>query len=101
MGMTALSVAGLEKAEVDGKIQLVSLRRAAEALDCVVGFALVPRTSLNTMVDERARTLAVRGLDRVSHSMALEDQRVDRDQESRIANYIATSLRARDLWESL
>jgi len=101
MGMTAQSVAGLEKSEVDGKIQLDTLRRAAEALDCVVVYALVPRTSLNTMVDERARTLAVRGLDRVSHSMALEDQRVDRDQESRIANYIATSLRDRDLWESL
>jgi predicted DNA-binding mobile mystery protein A len=100
LGMTAQAVVSLERSEASGKIQLNTLRRAAEAMDCVLVYALVPNTSLNEMVDRRARELALRALRRVSHSMALEDQQVDRDLEKRIQTYIDTALRDRDLWES-
>lgn len=100
LGMTAQAVVSLERSEASGKIQLNTLRRAAEAMDCVLVYALVPNTSLTEMVDRRARELAVRALRRVSHSMALEDQQVDRDLEKRIQTYIDTALRDRDLWES-
>jgi predicted DNA-binding mobile mystery protein A len=100
LGMTAQAVVSLERSEASGRIQLSTLRRAAEAMDCVLVYALVPNTSLNEMVDRRARELAVRALRRVSHSMALEDQQVDRDLEKRIQTYINTALRDRDLWES-
>ena len=73
LGMTAQAVVSLERSEASGKIQLNTLRRAAEAMDCVLVYALVPNTSLNEMVDRRARELALRALRRVSHSMALED----------------------------
>ncbi len=99
MGMTAQSVADLEKSEASGRIRLDTLRRAAEAMDCVVVYAIVPNTSLTAMVDERARALAMRSLDRVSHSMALEDQRVDRDVDARLATYMA-QIRDRDLWDT-
>jgi BMFP domain-containing protein YqiC len=52
------------------------------------------------MVDKRARAIALRALHRVSHSMALEDQQVDRDFEQRVRTYIDTALRDRDLWET-
>lgn len=100
LGMTAQAVMSLERSEASGKIQLNTLRRAAEAMDCVLVYALVPNTSLTEMVDRRARELALRALRRVSHSMALEDQQVDRDLEKRIQTYINTALRDRDLWES-
>lgn len=100
LGMTAQAVVSLERSEANGKIQLSTLRRAAEAMDCVLVYALVPQTSLTEMVDRRARELALQALRRVSHSMALEDQQVDRDLEKRIETYIDTALRDRDLWES-
>jgi predicted DNA-binding mobile mystery protein A len=100
LGMTAQGVKSLEQSEANGKIQLSTLRRAAEAMDCVLVYAVVPRTSLKQMVDQRARELALRALRRVSHSMALEDQRVDRDLETRIQTYIETALRDRDLWDA-
>jgi predicted DNA-binding mobile mystery protein A len=99
LGMTAQGVVSLERSEASGTIQLNTLRRAAEAMDCVLIYALVPKTSLTEMVDYRARDLALRALRRVSHSMALEDQQVDRDLEKRIQTYIDTALRDRDLWE--
>ena len=100
LGMTAQAVVSLERSEANGKIQLDTLRRAAEAMDCVLVYALVPRSSLTEMVDHRARELALQALLRVSHSMALEDQTVDRDLENRTQTYIDTALRDRDLWES-
>lgn len=100
LGMTAQGVVSLERSEANGTIQLNTLRRTAEAMDCVLVYALVPKTSLGDMVDRRAREIALRALGRVSHSMALEDQQVDRDLEKRIRTYIETALRDRDLWES-
>lgn len=100
LGMTAQGVVSLERSEASGTIQLNTLRRAAEAMDCVLVHALVPRTSLAEMVDRRAREIAMRALGRVSHSMALEDQQVDRDLEQRVQTYIEAALRDRDLWES-
>lgn len=100
LGVTAQGIAGLERSEANGKIQLNTLRRASEAMDCVLVYALVPKTSLTDMVDRRARELALAALRRVSHSMALEDQKVDRDLDERVQTYIEAALRDRGLWES-
>ena len=100
LGMSAPAVKSLEESEANGTITLKSLRRAAEALDCVVIYALVPKTSLTEMVDQRAREIALRALGRVSHSMALEDQQVNRDLEARIQRYIASAVTDRTLWDS-
>jgi predicted DNA-binding mobile mystery protein A len=98
--MSAPAVKSLEVSEAQGTITLKSLRRAAEALDCIVIYALVPKTSLTEMVDQRAREIALRAIGRVSHSMALEDQQVDRDLEARIQRYIANAVTERNLWDS-
>ena len=42
MGVTQPTVQRLELSEAEGAIQLKSLRRAAEALDCDLVYALVP-----------------------------------------------------------
>lgn len=93
------SVEALEKSEATGTIQLKTLRRAAEALDCRLVYALVPNSSLESSVNERARKIALRDLGRVAHSMALEAQGTgDADLEERIRAYIRDALRYRDLW---
>lgn len=75
------SVVGLEKAEASKAITLESLERVARALDCSLVYALVPRQSLETLVQERAREAAQERLRRISHSMTLEDQRVGEEDE--------------------
>jgi predicted DNA-binding mobile mystery protein A len=93
------SVEALEKSEADGAIQLKTLRRAAEALDCTLVYALVPNTSLEGAVRERARKIAVRDLGRVAHTMKLESQETgDANLEARIEAYIRDVLKERDLW---
>jgi predicted DNA-binding mobile mystery protein A len=74
-------VLGIEKAEASGSIKLESLERAARALDCRLVYALVPRKPLESLVEDRARELAKKRLRATSHSMALENQRVDEADE--------------------
>ncbi len=68
------SVVALEQSEEKGTIELATLRRAAEALNCRVVYALVPNKPLDTMVRERARAFLQKRQEAVEHSMLLEDQ---------------------------
>ena len=99
LGIRPQSVEALEKSEANGAIQLKTLRRAAEALDCTLVYALVPNTSLDRVVRERARKIAMRDLGRVAHTMKLEAQETgDADLEARIDAYIRNTLKEREIW---
>jgi predicted DNA-binding mobile mystery protein A len=64
-----------EKAEVDDRITLKSLRACAAALDCELVYAFVPRSpSIEETLAAHARNVASQTVRRVEHSMALEDQ---------------------------
>jgi predicted DNA-binding mobile mystery protein A len=79
--ITQPSTTGMEQAEASKTITLETLERAARALDCELVYALVPRKPLETLVQERARECARGRLRAISHSMALEDQRVGEEDE--------------------
>ena len=83
IGMTQQAVASLEKSEAQGKISLATLRRVAEAMDCVVVYAIVPNTTLDDTLRRQARKVAANRVARVSHSMTLEDQALDREKAER------------------
>jgi predicted DNA-binding mobile mystery protein A len=99
LGVRPQTIDAIEKSEAAGSIQLNTLRRAAEALDCALVYALVPRTSLDSTVNRRARKIAARDLQRVAHTMKLEAQATgDTATEARIEAYIRDQIRDRDLW---
>jgi predicted DNA-binding mobile mystery protein A len=81
LGIAQPSAIGLEKAEASKAITIATLERAARALDCTLVYALVPRQPLEAIVQERALEVASERLRTISHSMALEDQRVGEDDE--------------------
>lgn len=76
LGVKQPSVVALQQSEAKGTIELATLRRVAEALDCTLVYALVPNKPLEAIVRDRARTFARRRLEPVEHSMLLEDQKV-------------------------
>ncbi|QEE30694.1 transcriptional regulator [Terriglobus albidus] len=64
-----------EKAEVGDRITLRSLRACANALDCDLVYAFVPRgATIEETLAARAHAAASLTVRRVEHSMALEDQ---------------------------
>lgn len=92
----------IEKAETTGAITLDSLQRAARALDCELVYALVPRKPLEAMVEERATALAKRRVKATGHTMALEDQSVDEEDEQEQVKRLARQLMEKSgskLWE--
>jgi|SRR5579871_146843 len=100
VSLRSQSIDDWEKTEANGSIQLATLRRAADALDCTLVYALIPKTSLEATVQSRARRIAMRELRRVAHTMKLEDQATDDiDQKEQIAEYIRDHVKERDLWK--
>ena len=82
LGVSQSRAVAIEQAETKGAITLNSLEKAAHALDCRLVYALVPRQSLEDLVEERASLLAKKRLKSTSHSMALEAQELDAIDES-------------------
>ena len=67
-----------EKSEAEDRITLRSVRACADALDCDLVYAFVPRGgSIEATLRNRARDTASQMVRRVEHSMALEDQASD------------------------
>jgi len=76
LGVKQPSVLLMEQSEAKGSMELATLRRVAQALDCTLVYALVPNKPLETTVREKARAFARRRLGPIEHSMLLEDQQV-------------------------
>ncbi len=81
LGVTQSRAVAIEQAEAKGAITLGTLEKAAQALNCRLVYVLVPREPLEKLVEERAQALARQRLKATAHSMALEDQSVDAQDE--------------------
>lgn len=100
MGVAQPSVVALERSEAAGRIQLDTLRRAAEALDCTLVYALVPNRSLEETIQARAREIAAVELARIEHTMRLEDQAVtNRLTRAEHLDRLAKAVDPRTLWD--
>jgi predicted DNA-binding mobile mystery protein A len=93
----------LEQDELSGVVSLKTMRQAAEAMDCVLVYAIVPRTSLEETVRTQARKVAEARMQRVSHTMMLEAQNLS-SSEQRVSIDAAVDELVREmpkeLWES-
>jgi predicted DNA-binding mobile mystery protein A len=93
------SVVALEQSEAKETIELATLRRVAEALDCTLVYALVPNKPLEATIRERARSFLRRRREPVEHSMLLEDQKVEgKDAEARL-DEIVREMSPRRFWD--
>src|ERR1035438_3470340 len=73
----------LEKGEAEDRITLKSLRAVANALDCDLVYALVPRAdNMQELIENRARAEAKDRVLDIEHSMALENQAVGKTDEA-------------------
>lgn len=99
MGVSQQRVPAIERGEQDMTIKLDTLMRAADALHCELVYALVPRTSLENMVQNQARRQAADLLRRVTQHSRLEDQQpTDADLAGQIEELAAELAEKRGLW---
>jgi predicted DNA-binding mobile mystery protein A len=103
MGLAQSTVTALEQGEAAETITLKTLRQAAEALDCQLIYALVPRTTLDERVRARARELAEEQLAHVNHTMRLENQALGEGELADELNRLVETFlegRASRLWKN-
>lgn len=79
LGVAPSTITRLEASEIAGNINLDSLARAAEVLDCELVYALVPKRPLKATVQTQARRVALEKVLRTQRTMALEEQAVESD----------------------
>ena len=103
MQISRQSLEALEAREVAGTATVDALRRAADALDCDLVYALIPRQgSLEVVVTAQARRYAERLVGRAGHTMALEEQAVAVSESQQQISVLTRRLLAewpRGLWD--
>jgi len=102
LGLGKAQVSQMERMEIDDRITLNQLRRVAEELDCELVYALVPRTSIQEMIRERADFKAKKIIEAVNQHMILESQQLDESSLNEQLNLETNRLiqdMPRDLWE--
>lgn len=95
------SVIAIEQSEEKGTIQLATLRRVAEALDCTLVYALVPNQPLETMVRNRARAVARQRAAALDHTMLLEDQAVPPGNTEAEVDELLRQISPARLWDEV
>ena len=102
LGVSQPAISQLESSEREGSITLKTLARVADALDCKLVYALVPKTSLDDALHERAFGLAKQLITQVDHHMTLEGQKVSPEElETAIVELAEELIRNRDrrIWD--
>jgi len=101
MGVAQVSVTKLEASERAGRVRLDTLERAANALDCDLVYALVPRRSLDEQVRAQAERVVARDFPAVANSMRLEDQGVPGEIARETRDDLVTRIvNERGLWRA-
>ena len=102
LGVSGPRITNLEKSEQSGSTTIKTMRQAAEALDCVFVYAVIPREDFTSIVRSQAKTLARSRMNNVSHSMLLEAQQLsDSDQQKAFATEVEKIMQTmpKELWD--
>lgn len=106
LGITPPTLKKMETSEAKQTIELKTLQRLASAMNCRVVYAIVPELeygSLEEILKRRAREVATKIVDQVSHTMSLEEQAVTAEERNKqIEDTAAELIRTLDkrLWEA-
>ncbi len=103
LGVSTPRATQMERMEVEDRITLKQLRRVADSLDCELVYALVPRTSIDSMIEKQARNKARDLVMKADIQMKLEAQQLsDEALKTQVKHEIERLIRdmPRDLWNA-
>lgn len=100
-GLSQSRISHLEKAEEDGNIKLSTMHNIAKGLGMEFVYGFVPKDTLESMVREQARKIAMDRMKRLNHTMRLELQELsDNEKENALKDMIDKILidEPKDFW---
>lgn len=102
MGVSRVRIAQIEQGECNETVTLDTLRRAAEAMNCRLVYAVVPEKEIEQMIRDQAQRKAESLVMKTAETMALEDQAPNQEYLAAQIHDLADKLErkaSRDFWE--
>lgn len=103
LGVSTPRATQMERMEVEDRITLKQLRRVADNLDCEFVYALVPRSSVDSIIEQQAKVKARKLVIKADTQMKLEAQQLSnealRNQVKHESERLAREM-PRDFWDS-
>lgn len=102
VGIDQSRISRLENAERSGNLKLSSLQKIAKGLNMRFVYGFVPETTLETMVREQARRIALKRLKTLDSTMRLEKQALsEEDKKKALDDMIEKILidNPKDFWD--
>ena len=100
-GLSQSRISHIENAETEGNIKLSTMQNIARSLGMEFVYGFVPKDTLEAMVREQARKIAMERMKRLSHTMSLELQELSaKNKESALKDMIDKILidEPKDFW---
>lgn len=86
VGLSKSRISRIESAETTGEIKISTLENVAKGLGVKFVYGFVPEKDLEDMVSEQAKKIAQERLDRINHSMKLEEQGLKEEEQEKALN---------------
>ncbi len=102
VGIDQSRISRLENAEIDGDLKLSSLKKIADGLNMQFVYGFVPKDSLEDMVREQARKIALKRMGKVNHTMRLEEQELANDEKAKSFDDLVQKIlidNPKDFWD--
>ena len=102
VGLSQPRISRLEIAESEGDLKLSTLRKIAEGLNMKFVYAFVPETSLEEMVQDQAKKIALKRMTKVNHTMGLEEQELSYDEKEKTLGDLTQKIlitEPKDFWD--
>ncbi|MBD2704868.1 mobile mystery protein A [Spirosoma sp. BT702] len=102
VGINQSRISRLEHAEIDGDLKLSSLKKIADGLDMQFVYGFIPKNSLEDMVREQARKIAMKRMAKVNHTMRLEEQELTNEEKAKSFDDLVQKIlleNPKDFWD--
>jgi predicted DNA-binding mobile mystery protein A len=99
VGVAQSSLSGSIKLEQEGRITVHKLREIADAMECDLVYAFVPRKSIEEILHEQSLKKTKQLMKETENHMALEDQRVTISEKERLNDLVEERMYSKYLWD--
>jgi predicted DNA-binding mobile mystery protein A len=99
VGVTQASLSSSIKLEKEGRITMKKLNEIANAMDCDLVYALVPRKKIEDLITDQAMKKTSELMDASETHMSLEDQKVTLDRKQRQKELAEERIFSKYLWD--
>ncbi|MBF0313520.1 MAG: mobile mystery protein A [Oligoflexia bacterium] len=99
LDLSQSNVSESERHETEGTLTINKLRRMADAMDCDLVYAFIPREKLEVIIYKQAKSKVLKSMKQAETQMALENQSVSIKASERLPDLVEEKMYSKYLWD--